>query len=153
MRMVSSLDWLLIPTKVEDLEDIQRFPRWWSETLKIIWIEYGLVASFGRRWTVETPQRYLANQIITIYYTMIMGRMSANRNKYGWLLCNRAAADLSTTATGDTLPMQQKADDDFTQTSCWNSRIWQLKWVSDLVGIWVATKATPLQFRNWNRTN
>lgn len=87
MRKISSLG--LAGKSDEDRRSWRypTFPRWWTDR---------------RRWWIE--------DVITMFYAMITGRiifqcgffLSANWNKYGWLLFNRAASNLSTTATGDT---------------------------------------------------
>lgn len=126
-------------------------------------INDGLVASFGRRWTVKTPQRHLANRnnnfvLCDDYPKNHLAEWffsAGDGSKSGWLLQDGYGQPKY--KKDDAFYMQPKADDEFIQT--WRFRQYRtwitgIRGFSDYNGFRIyflesdsPLKATPLRFR------
>lgn len=129
---------------------------------RMLRIDDGLVASFGRRWTVKTPQRHLANRIIVMFFAMITRRIilqsgfslpATGVNPDGYF--NTATANLSTKKMMR-FTCNRKLTTSLFKPDAWQYRTWitGIRGFSDYNGFRIyflesdsPLKATPLRFR------
>lgn len=163
MSKVSSLGWLLDPTNVEESLQSPTFFPCVKRYTRMLRIDDGLVASFGRRWTVKTPQRHLANRnnnyVLCDDYAknhladwfFSAGRRELNLDGY----FNTATANLSTKKMMR-FTCNRKLTTSLFKPDAWQYRTWitGIRGFSDYNGFRIyflesdsPLKETPLRFR------